>query len=180
MYEDQKKLISLLSQSRLSLQRTVWQRLHHSSFILHHYAGQTASLPLQGMRQNVLVPPPMFNLIRYHGLLSPAARWRSAIVPFAPEAEPARHDGCSAGKQPARSERPKPRCSHPRNYSWAELMKRVWEVDVLECPCCRGRMRILAAIHSPDAIRGILECLGLPTRAPPIYPALRDEEEFLN
>jgi hypothetical protein len=33
-------------------------------------------------------------------------------------------------------------------------------------------MRILAAINSPDAIRGILECLGLPSRAPPISPAL--------
>ena len=31
-------------------------------------------------------------------------------------------------------------------------------------------MRILAAIHSPEAIRGILECLGFPTRAPPISP----------
>ena len=125
-----------------------------------------------------LVPPPMFNLVRYHGLLSPAARWRSAIVPFAPETEHARHDGCNAGKQPARSETSKPRCFHPRYYSWAELMKRVWEVDVLECPWCQGRMRILAAIHSPDAIRGILECLGLPTSAPPICPALRDEQEF--
>jgi hypothetical protein len=60
------------------------------------------------------------------------------------------------------------------------LMKRVWELDVLKCDHCGGRMRILAAIHSPDAIRGILECIGLPTRAPPICAALRDEQEFLN
>ena len=32
-------------------------------------------------------------------------------------------------------------------------------------------MRILAAIHPPDAIRAILECLGLPSRAPPIASA---------
>ena len=57
-------------------------------------------------------------------------------------------------------------------------MKRVWEVDVLECTRCRGRMRILAAIHSPDAIRAILECLGLPSRAPPISPALEDKVNF--
>jgi hypothetical protein len=31
-------------------------------------------------------------------------------------------------------------------------------------------MRILAAIQSPDAIRAILECLGLPPRPPPIAP----------
>jgi len=39
-------------------------------------------------------------------------------------------------------------------------------------------MRIMAAIHSPEAIRGILECLGLPSRAPPICPTLPDEEDF--
>jgi hypothetical protein len=50
-------------------------------------------------------------------------------------------------------------------------MRRVFAVDVLECPQCRGRMRILAAIHSLAAIRAILECLGLSSRPPPIRPA---------
>jgi hypothetical protein len=43
-------------------------------------------------------------------------------------------------------------------------------VDVLECPACNGRTRMLAAIHPPDATRAILECLGLPSRAPPVSP----------
>jgi hypothetical protein len=55
-------------------------------------------------------------------------------------------------------------------------MRRVWLVDVLECSDCRGRMRILAAIHSPESIRRILECLGLPSRAPPIAPAELEAE----
>ena len=67
---------------------------------------------------------------------------------------------------------------HPRRYSWAELMKRVFEIDVLECPECKaGPMRILAAIHPPETTVAILECLGLPARAPPIAPARLDEEE---
>ena len=129
-----------------------------------------------------LVPPPMFNLVRYHGILSSAARGRSSIVPFAPEAaDPAHHDGCSAGKPPAHGgEKFLPGCCHLRNYTWAELMKRVWEVDVLECDRCGGRMRILAAINRPEAIKAILECLGLPSRAPPISPALRDKQDFLS
>jgi hypothetical protein len=53
-------------------------------------------------------------------------------------------------------------------------------VDVLECNRCGGRMRILAAINRPEAIKAILECLGLPSRAPPISPALRDKQDFLN
>ena len=63
---------------------------------------------------------------------------------------------------------------HGRNYTWAELMKRVWALDVLECPRCQSRMRIVAAIHSPDAIGKILDCLGLPSRAPPVPPARRE------
>jgi len=55
------------------------------------------------------------------------------------------------------------------NYTWAELMKRVWALDVQECPRCRARMRILADLHSPDAIEKILKCLDLPSRAPPVF-----------
>ena len=36
-------------------------------------------------------------------------------------------------------------------------MRRVFEVDVLECPECGGSMRILAAIHPPEATRAILD-----------------------
>ena len=32
-------------------------------------------------------------------------------------------------------------------------------------------MRILAAIQTPEAIRAILDHLGLPSRAPPLSPA---------
>jgi Putative transposase len=66
----------------------------------------------------------------------------------------------------------KERGCQPRNYSWASLMERLFELDVLACPRCGGRMRILAAIDTPDAIDKILACLGLPTRAPPIAPAI--------
>lgn len=55
-------------------------------------------------------------------------------------------------------------------------MRRVFEVDVLECPDCHGPMRILAAIHPPEATRAILEHLGLPSRAPPLTGATSDEE----
>jgi len=46
----------------------------------------------------------------------------------------------------------------------------VFSVDVLQCPKCHGRMRVLTAIHSPEAIQAILKCLGLPGRSPPIAP----------
>jgi hypothetical protein len=49
-------------------------------------------------------------------------------------------------------------------------------LDVLECDRCGGRMRILAAIHAPEAIHKILDCLGLLSRPLPITPALPDRE----
>jgi hypothetical protein len=53
-------------------------------------------------------------------------------------------------------------------------MARVFEVDVLKCVRCGGSMRMLAAIDTPDTIRKILSCLGLPTRPPPVAPAIPD------
>jgi len=34
-----------------------------------------------------------------------------------------------------------------------------------------SRLRALGAIQDPDAIRAFLDCLGLPSRAPPVAPA---------
>jgi len=117
-----------------------------------------------------LVPPPRINLVRYHGILAPAARYRSRVVPFASVAGPKAQEG-AGGLASIDESSAKPR---PRNYSWAELMHRVFEVDVLECPECGSAMRILAAIHPPEATRAILECLGLPSRAPPISPPVSE------
>ena len=47
-------------------------------------------------------------------------------------------------------------------------MQRVFEVDALHCPACGGRMRILSAITDPGVARRILECLDMPSRAPPL------------
>ena len=46
-------------------------------------------------------------------------------------------------------------------HNWARLICKVFEVDPLVCPRCQKQMRILAAIENPEAIRRILEHLGL-------------------
>jgi hypothetical protein len=58
-------------------------------------------------------------------------------------------------------------------------LKRVFEFDVLSCPSCGGKMRVLCAINSQPAIQKVLVCLGLPSRAPPIAPAKAEVEEGL-
>ena len=127
---------------------------------------------------SAIVPAPKTHLVRYSGILGPAAKWRPLIIPnaAAPPAEsvPAIHSPCPAQIHTSARESSIAEAvsttRHRRNYTWAERMKRVWTLDVLECPRCHHRLRILAAIHPPDATRRILECLGLPSRAPPRGP----------
>jgi hypothetical protein len=65
--------------------------------------------------------------------------------------------------------------TRPRRLAWAELLRRVFAVDVLACPRCGGRMRVLAAVHPPEAAQAILTCLALPARAPPLRAARIDD-----
>jgi hypothetical protein len=51
------------------------------------------------------------------------------------------------------------------------LLKRVFLADVLECPKCKGRMKIIAAVTAPGRVRRILEHLALPSEAPRLQQA---------
>ena len=119
-----------------------------------------------------IVPAPRAHLTRYHGVLAPASAWRPLIIPTAQESireitsDPQRP---SQPSKPIVEVKPAP-CTLQRNYTWAQLMKRVFLVDVLQCENCGGQMKILAAIDQPDVIGKILRSLGLPSRAPPLVP----------
>src|SRR5438876_7773028 len=59
----------------------------------------------------------------------------------------------------------------PRDWAWADLMRRVFDLDVLACPRCGGRMTLIATIEARDVNRTILGHLGLPTEPPaPLLP----------
>jgi hypothetical protein len=49
---------------------------------------------------------------------------------------------------------------------WATLLRRSFDVDVLACAHCGGRLRVLGEVTDAAAIRLVLESLGLPTAAP--------------
>ena len=110
-----------------------------------------------------LIAVPRRNLVRHHGSLAPGSKLRARIV-WAGPSQPARrrHAGCAEAEAGEGA---------IRRLSWAELMKRVLLVDVLECPRCSGRMEIVATITQPDVITAMLECIGLPARPPPLAPA---------
>jgi hypothetical protein len=45
--------------------------------------------------------------------------------------------------------------------TWARLIHKVYEVDPLECPRCKGPMRVIALIDDAGVIRKILSHLAL-------------------
>lgn len=47
------------------------------------------------------------------------------------------------------------------NATWRECIRKVWEIDPLECPKCDGETKIVRFIDKPSVIRHILEHLGL-------------------
>jgi hypothetical protein len=47
----------------------------------------------------------------------------------------------------------------------------VWKLDVLECPRCKGRMRVIAALSDSAVVAKVLAHLDLPTTLPQPAPA---------
>ncbi len=66
----------------------------------------------------------------------------------------------------------------PRHYTWADLLRRTFAIDILACPDCGGRLRLLATIAQQEVIERILTHLGLPTDPVVAKPA-RSSEELL-
>ncbi len=53
------------------------------------------------------------------------------------------------------------RRSRRQRLPWADLLRRVFGIDVLVCPQCAGPRRVLAAIYDPAAIARVLGAMGL-------------------
>ena len=58
-----------------------------------------------------------------------------------------------------------------RYYTWAELLRRVFRVEIFTCPNCGGVRRLLAAIQDPDSIECVLQAMGLPFDVPELAAA---------
>jgi hypothetical protein len=58
----------------------------------------------------------------------------------------------------------------PRHHPWADLLRRAFEIDVLACPDCGGRLRLVATIEQRALIEKILSHLDLPTELPSPAP----------
>jgi hypothetical protein len=107
-------------------------------------------------RLAALVPRPRLHLTRFHGVLAPNAKLRPEVVP-----KPATGKATGTTGHSDRSNR----------SGWAQLLRKVFSLDLEHCPNCGGALKIIAAIEDPAVIVKILTHLGLPARAPPRAPA---------
>src|SRR6267378_1760106 len=94
-----------------------------------------------------LIPDRFEHLVRYAGCYSNRSRGkRRRSDTETPEIAPREVDAREASR--ARS-------------TWARLIHKVYEIDPLECPRCKGPMRVIVLIDDAAVIRKILSHLGL-------------------
>jgi hypothetical protein len=114
-----------------------------------------------------LVAPPRAHLVRYHGVLGPHARARAGVV-----GGPAGSWGCGhRRRREGASGGPARRPPRRKRADWAALLKRTVGLDVLSCPRCSGRMRVIATIEDPKVVSKVLRSMGLSGAAPARSPA---------
>ena len=101
-------------------------------------------------RLAALVPKPRFNLTRFHGVFAPNSKHRALITP--------------AGRGKGRKKTSKEwddRSFAERHtaMTWAQRLKRVFNIDIEACEQCQGPVKVIACIEDPLVIRQILDHL---------------------
>jgi hypothetical protein len=112
-----------------------------------------------------LVPRPRVNLTRFHGVFAPNHGLRARIVPVQRRHGSPQAQGDAEGRSVVR----------PVAMSWAQRLKRVFDIDIETCEYCGGALKIIACIENRQVIDKILEHLTHigaaqsppPARAPP-------------
>ena len=142
-----------------------------------------------------MIPRPRTNLLIYHGAFAPRGCWREARccspreeiesqavqAAAAPSELPAPANPSSTGglggEGPASPRAPPQSTGYvrPRHHPWADLLRRAFEFDILACPDCGGRLRLVATIEQRAVIEKILAYLGLPVDLPSPAPARSPE-----
>jgi rRNA maturation protein Nop10 len=93
-----------------------------------------------------LVPRPRVNLTRFHGVFAPNSKYRVQITP-------AKRGRVNIPGTPEDDRTP---AEHRAAMTWAQRLKRVFNIDVETCSECGGDIKIIASIEDPAVIQKIL------------------------
>ena len=98
----------------------------------------------------VQIPDPRRHLVRYYGAYSNASRGKRKKAAAAAESS-------SSHQPPGDAAVPDGPDRAALRRRWAELIRRVYEVDPLVCPRCGSEMRVIGFITEPAVIDRILD-----------------------
>jgi len=91
-----------------------------------------------------LVPPPRANLTRFHGVFAPNSRYRAQVTP-------AKRGRGSQRRAKGDLNEPTP-VERRAAMTWAQRLKRVFNIDIETCPVCAGAVQIIACIEDPHTL----------------------------
>ena len=113
-----------------------------------------------------LVPKPRVNLTRFHGVFAPNSKHRVLVTPA--------RRGKGSQKVAEDQDEKTPAQRHVA-MTWAQRLKRVFDIDVETCRICGGAAKVIACIEDPVVIQKILAHLEekAPTRAAFLLPDSR-------
>jgi hypothetical protein len=97
-----------------------------------------------------LVPRPRVNLTRFHGVFAPNSKHRVWVTPA--------RRGRGSRKVATDQDEKTPAQPHVA-MTWAQRLKRVFNIDVKTCRVCGGAAKVIACIEDPAVIRKILNHL---------------------
>jgi hypothetical protein len=140
---------------------------HHSGFSVHNFvtvpAGDGCALEALDFVARLLahVPDPRRHLVHYYGAYSNVVRGKLKARGQAQRTE-------SLAPGPSEDAPPPPASASPSlaalRRGWAQLLRRVYEIDPLLCPRCQGVMRVVSFITEGRVIRRVLDHLGASAR----------------
>jgi hypothetical protein len=117
-----------------------------------------------------LVPKPRVNLTRYFGVFAAHFKYRKLVVP-GQKAKTGDNQTNSICETKIEEKENLTALQKSLRLTWAQRLKRVFNIDIETCPKCSGKVRIIASIEDPKVIKKILDHLKLPSQAPAPWPA---------
>ena len=116
-------------------------------------------------RLAALVPKPRVNLTRFHGVFAPNSKYRALVTP----------GRRGRGNKPKATDEGQAQTPAERRaaMTWAQRLKRVFNIDIETCRECGGAVRIIACIEDPVVIDKILT--HLQEKLTPVPAGLRPE-----
>jgi len=113
-----------------------------------------------------LIPPPGFNMIRYHGVFAPNFKDRDLVVIKSPP----KSENIAKGHAPMITfvahqknvfyEEQLKRKQKRERMRWSDMLKRTFEIDVTTCLICKGRIEQIAVVKDKTAVKAILKSLN--------------------